>query len=129
VRGVLSVLSCVALIGVVMSIVSGNEFLENMRSSMMKSAYGGDVSNQVELANLYFTGDLFDQSIMDGYAWAYVATQKGSEEGEELMELIWLHFTSDLKQRNAILAAKSLYAEVERKKRSNSLRKFLGLRH
>ena len=52
---------------------------------------------------------------MDGYAWAYVATQKGSEEGEELMELIWLHFTSDLKQRNAILAAKSLYAEVERK--------------
>jgi len=37
---------------------------------------------------------------------------KGSEEGEKLMELIRLHFTTDLKLRNAILTAKSLYAEI-----------------
>ena len=91
----------------------------------MTSAYRGNISHQVDLAYRYLTGYGFDQSIMDGYAWAYVATQNGSEEGEELMELIWLHFTSDLKQRNAILAAKSLHTEVERKL-SNSL---LGLRH
>jgi hypothetical protein len=113
VLGCFHVLSCVALIGVVMSILNENELNDAIVSTLMKSAYGGNVSHQVDLAYRYLTGYGFDQSIMDGYAWAYVATQKGSDEGEELMELIWLHFTSDLKQRNAILAAKSLYAEVE----------------
>jgi len=97
--------------------------------ALIKSAYSGNVFHQVDLAYRYLTGYGFEQSITDGYAWAYAATQKGSEEGEELMELIWLHFTTDLKQRNAILAAKSLYAEVESRKPSNSLRSLLGLRH
>ena len=92
-----------------------NELNDAIVSTLMKSAYGSNVSHQVDLAYRDLTGYGFEQSIMDGYALAYVATQKGSEEGEKLMELIWLHFTSDLKQRNAILAAKSVYAEVERK--------------
>jgi hypothetical protein len=90
-----------------MSIVNENELTDAIESTLMKSAYGGNVSHQVDLAYRYLTGCGVEQSIMDGYAWVYVATQKGSEEGEELMELIWFYFTSDLKQRNAILQPKA----------------------
>lgn len=106
-----------------------NELSGAITNALIKSAYSGNASHQVDLAYRYLTGYGFEQSTTDGYAWAYVATQKGSEEGEELMELIWLHFTTDLKQRNAILAAKSLFAEVGSRKSSNPLRSLLGLRH
>ena len=56
----------------VMSILNENELNDAIVSTLMKSAYGGNVSHQVDLAYRYLTGYGFDQSIMDGYAAHYL---------------------------------------------------------
>ena len=55
-----------------------NELNGAITSALIKSACSGNASHQVDLAYRYLTGYGFEQSITDGYAWAYVATQKGS---------------------------------------------------
>ncbi len=81
--------------------------------ALIKSAYRGDTRHQVDLAYRYLTGYDVDQSMENGYAWAYVSFELGSsEEGKGLMDLVWFSFITDLKRRNALIKAKDLCVEV-----------------
>lgn len=88
------------------------QYNQDTIDSLVENALSGGIHSQSTLAEYYAAGYQVRKCVVTAYAWAFVASNNGSEIGALWKTRLWKEFKTESERRNALVKANDLWIKI-----------------